>query len=246
MEYNTTRELMSIKEYGRGVHNMVKHLMTIEDREKRQEHAEAIIEVMAILSPQQKNIEDYQHKLWDHLYLISDYKLDVDCPFPIPTREVKQQKPEPLSYPKTKIKWNHFGKKFEDLFNKAIVETDEEKKQGYIQVLVLFMKVAYSNWHKENVHEDMIKDELSAMSKGALIFEPGLKFADFVDTNGTGATIHASQKSASLKHAFHRNRNNNNNNNRNARFGNNNNNGNSPNRNNKFNRFKKKNNSNNT
>ncbi len=250
MQYNTSRELMSIREYGRGVHDMVKYLLTIEDREKRQKNAEAIIEVMAILSPQLKNIEDYQHKLWDHLFLISDYKLDVDCPYPIPTREVKQQKPEPLHYPKQKIKWNHLGIGFEKLYNKAIEETDEEKKQGYVQVLALFMKVAYNNWHKENVHDDMIKDELFAISKGQLVYEPGTKFTEFVDV-GTLATIQANQNipKNNFKRSFQNNRNGGNNRNAagNNRFGGNNsaNAGNGPNRNTKFNRFKKKNNANN-
>jgi hypothetical protein len=250
MQYNTARELMPIREYGRGVHDMVKYLLTIEDKKTRQKNAEAIIEVMAILSPQLKNIEDYQHKLWDHLYLISDYKLEVDCPYPVPTREVKQQKPAPLPYPKQKIKWNHLGIGFEKLYLKAIEETDEEKKQGYIQVLACFMKVAYNNWHKENVHDDMIKDELFAISKGKIVYDPTTKFADFVDTGNT-ATIQANQTPAKpFKRSFQNNRNNNNNNrnsNTGNRFGNNNNNasGGGGNRNNKFNRFKKKNNPNN-
>lgn len=245
MQYNTSRELMQIREYGRSVHDMVKYLLTIEDKEKRQKNAEAIIDVMAILSPQLKNIEDYQHKLWDHLYLISDYKLEVDCPYPVPTREVKQQRPEPLPYPKQKLKWNHLGKTFEKLYDNAIRETDEEKKQGYIQVLALFMKVAYNNWHKENVHDDMVKDELFAMSKGKLVYEPGTKFTEFVDV-GSIATIQASQApQKSFKRQFQNNRNNNRNN-QNNRFGSNNPiNNNGSNRNNKFNRFKKKNNANN-
>lgn len=243
MQYNTTRDRMSIKEYGRSVHDMVRHLKTIQDPEVRQRNAEAIIEVMAILSPQQKAIEDYRHKLWDHLFLIADYDLDVSSPFPIPTREIKQQKPEPLPYPKQKIRWNHFGKTFEKLYDKAIQETDEEKKQGYIQVLALFMKVAYNNWHKENVHDDMIKEELLNISKGQLVYEPGTRFTEFVDV-GDGATIQASQKQ--FKRYFQNNRNNNyrnnNNNNGNNRnngnFRNNNNNNNGNNR-NKFVRFKK-------
>lgn len=242
MQYNTSRELMPIREYGRGVHDMVKFLLTIEDRSQRQKNAEAIIEVMAILSPQLKNIEDYKHKLWDHLYLISDYKLEVDCPYPVPTREVKQQKPEPLPYPKQKIRWNHLGKGFEQLYEKAIEETDPEKKQGFIQVLALFMKVAYTNWHKENVHDDMIRDELFAISKGKLSYDPSTSFKEFVDV-GDGITIQASQKPA--KKFFHNNRNNNNRNPNNPNNRNpNNRNPNNPN-NNKFNRFKKKNNHNN-
>lgn len=188
MTYNTSRELMSIKEYGRSVHDMVKFALTIEDREKRQRNAEAIIEVMAILNPQMKAIEDYKHKLWDHLFLMSDYKLDIDCPFEIPTPEAKKRKPDPIPYPKNKIKWNHFGKKFQDLYEKAIAETDEEKKQGYTQVLALCMKAAYSNWHEETVHDDMIKDELFAMSKGQIVYDATIRFNEVVD-GGTGATI---------------------------------------------------------
>lgn len=244
MQYNTTRDRMSIKEYGRSVHDMVSHLKTIQDPEVRQRNAEAIIEVMAILSPQQKAIEDYRHKLWDHLFLIADYDLDVSSPFPIPTREIKQQKPEPLPYPKQKIRWNHFGKTFEKLYDKAIQETDDEKKQGYIQVLALFMKVAYNNWHKENVHDDMIKEELLNISKGQLVYEPGTRFTEFVDV-GDGATIQASQKQ--FKRYFQNNRNNNYRNNNNNNNGNNRNNGNFRNNNNnnngnnrnKFVRFKK-------
>lgn len=189
MQYNTSRELMAIKEYGRGVHDMVKFLLTIEDREVRQRNAEAVIEVMAILSPHMKAIEDYQHKLWDHLFLIADYQLDVDSPYPIPVKEVKQSRPEPLPYPKTKIRWNHFGKKFEDLFNRAMEEQDEEKRQGFINVLALYMKVAYNNWHKENIQDDMIKDELAQMSKGKLIYDPTIKFTDVVSTSIEGLII---------------------------------------------------------
>jgi hypothetical protein len=247
MQYNTSRELMKIKEYGRGIHNMVKHLMTIEDRELRQKNAEAIIEIMAILSPQQKAIEDYKQKLWDHLFLISEYKLDVDCPFPIPTQEHKERKPEPLPYPKSKIKWNHFGKKFEDIFEKAIVETDEEKKQGYIQVLFLFMKIAYTNWHKESIHDDMLRDELASMSKGKLIYEPGSKFVEFVDVSEIPTISGVRQTEPKMQQRrFFNNRNNNNGGNRNGNNNMNRNgmNPNSPNRNNKFNKFKKKNNNN--
>ncbi len=249
MQYNTSRELMTIREYGRGIHTMVKYLMTIEDREKRQKNAEAIIEVMAILSPQQKAIEDYQHKLWDHLYLISDYKLDVDCPYPIPTQEVKERKPDPLPYPKSKIKWNHFGKKFETIFDKALVEIDDEKKQGYIHVLILFMRVAYLNWHKENVHDDMLRDELLTMSKGVLVYEPGTKFSENVDVSEIPTISGISQADPkNNQRRFFNNRNGNNRNGNQGQNRNNNNpnrnNNNNPNRNNKFNNFKKKNNNN--
>jgi len=254
MEYNTSRELMKIREYGRSVHNMVAHVMTIEDKEKRQQNAEAVIEVMAILNPQANAMEDYRHKLWDHLFLLSDYKLDVESPYEIPTEELKQRKPDPIPYPKNKIRWNHFGKTFEKIYDKALAETDEEKKQGFIQVLALFMKVAYSNWHKESIHDDMIKDELSLISKGQLTYDPALKFRDFVDSTDL-PTINPVNPQGLSKRAFSRTNNNNNNRNNNNRnpnsnignmgnnMGNMGNMGNN-NRNNKF-KFKKKNSPNN-
>ncbi len=248
MQYNTARELMKIKEYGRGVQDMVKHLKTIEDKEKRQRNAEAIIETMSMLTPLQKNIEDYKHTLWDHLFLIAGYELDVESPYGIPTQAEKQKKPEPIKYPKTKIKWNHFGAKFEKLYNKAIAETDPEKKAGYIQVLALFMRVAYSNWHLENIHDDMIKDELNAMSKGQLVYDSAIKFADTVDV-GHLPTINPIMPSAQKPFKRHFNNRNNNasmNLGMNPNPGNRNPNNSRPNhnpnanRNNKFNRFKKK------
>lgn len=187
MQYNTSRDRLTIREYGRGVQKMINHLMTIKDTEERQANAEALVEVMGILNPQNKNIEDYQHKLWDHMIMMSDYKLDVKSPYEMPTAEVKEAKPAPLPYPKSKLKWTHLGKKFQALLEKALDETDEEKKQGYIHILALFMKIAYGNWHEEKVHDDMIKDELIQISKGALVYEAG-RFGDFVDS-GEGPII---------------------------------------------------------
>ncbi|HNB82616.1 MAG TPA: DUF4290 domain-containing protein [Chitinophagaceae bacterium] len=235
MQYNTTRPLMTVREYGRSVHDMVSYLLTIEDRDVRQRNAEAVIEIMAMLNPQANAMEDYKHKLWDHLFLMSNYKLDVDSPYPIPTEEIKQRKPDPIPYPKNKIRWNHFGKSFEKLFEKAMNEQDEELKQGHIQVLALFMKVAYSNWHKENVHDDMIRDELANMSKGQLIYDPGVRFRDVVDSSDL-PTIRPVNPEGLSKRMFERSMRNNRNNV----------NGINPNRNNKFKKFRKKNNPNNS
>ena len=129
MEYNTARSIMGMREYGRHVQRMVDHLMTIEDRAKRQEQAQVVIELMGFLNPQLKNIEDYKHKLWDHLFFMSNFKLEVDSPYPIPTKETYKQKPDPLPYPKRKIKYAHLGKNLELVIDKAMVEKDEVKKE---------------------------------------------------------------------------------------------------------------------
>jgi hypothetical protein len=204
MEYNTTRSKMLMPEYGRNVQRMVEYLLTIEDRATRLRNAEAVIELMGTLNPHLKVIEDYKHKLWDHLYQMTDFQLDVDSPYPKPNREDVFQKPEVIPYPKTKINNRHLGNNLENLLKKAMEETDPEKKQGLTQAVGYYMKLAYTNWHREPVHDDMIKNELSILSNGTLNYETG------------GYRVHFDNRS---------NRNNNNNNNRNNRNNRNNNGG---------------------
>ncbi len=170
MEYNTTRNHLTIREYGRHIQKMAEYVLTIEDREKRQKNAEALVELMGFLNPQLKNVEDFRHKLWDHLFLITDFKLDVDSPYPIPTHETLRPKPEPLPYPKRYPKYNHLGKNIEIVIDKALSEEDAEKRQGFANSIAYYMKLTYSNWHKELVHDDNIQTELSAITKGELEF----------------------------------------------------------------------------
>jgi hypothetical protein len=170
MEYNTTRSYLIMKEYGRHIQKMVEYLLTIKDREERQRNAYAVIELMGFLNPHLKNVEDFRHKLWDHLFLISDFALDVDSPYPIPTRETLKAKPEVLSYPKKYPKFNHLGKNIEVVIDKALKEENPEKKQGFANAIAYYMKLTYSNWHKELVHDDTIQNELSSITNGELEF----------------------------------------------------------------------------
>lgn len=170
MEYNTTRNHLIIKEYGRHIQKMVEYILTLEDREERQKNAYAVIELMGFLNPHLKNVEDFRHKLWDHLFLISDFKLDVDSPYPIPTRETLKAKPERLRYPKTPPRFSHLGKNIQFVIDKALVEENPEKKQGFANAIAYYMKLTYSNWHKELVHDDAIQQELSSITNGELEF----------------------------------------------------------------------------
>lgn len=170
MEYNTTRNHLIMKEYGRHIQRMVEYLLTIEDREVRQRNAYTTIELMGFLNPHLKNVEDFRHKLWDHLFLISDFKLDVDSPYPIPTRETLKAKPDPLPYPKRYPRYNHLGKNIEVIIDKALNETDADKRQGFANTIAYYMKLVYSNWHKELMHDDNIQSELSSITKGELEF----------------------------------------------------------------------------
>jgi uncharacterized membrane protein YgcG len=159
-----------MREYGRHIQKMVEYVLTIEDDDKRQRNAQALIELMGFLNPHLKNVEDFRHKLWDHLFLISDFKLDVESPYPVPTRETLKAKPEPLRYPKKYPKFNHLGKNIEFVIDKALKEENPEKKQGFANAIAYYMKLTYSNWHKELVHDDNIQTELSSITDGQLEF----------------------------------------------------------------------------
>ncbi len=170
MEYNTTRRAMHMREYGRHIQTMVDYLLTIDEKEKRQQQAQCVIELMGFLNPHLRNVEDFRHKLWDHLFIVSDFKLDVDSPYPIPTRETLKAKPKPLPYPKRKPRYNHLGKNIEIIIDKALQEENPEKKQGFANAVAYYMKLAYNTWHKENIHDDAIQSELSSITQGELEF----------------------------------------------------------------------------
>ena len=159
-----------MKEYGRHVQGMVGHLLTIEDKERRQKNAQAVIELMGFLNPHLKNVEDYRHKLWDHLFLISDFNLEVDSPYPIPTRESLKARPAALPYPKRYPRYSHLGKHLELIIAKAMAEENEEKRSGFAHIIAYYMKLAYNTWHKELIPDESIRSELNTITKGQLEF----------------------------------------------------------------------------
>ena len=191
MEYNTQRNHLTMKEYGRHIQRMVEYVLTIDDREKRQQQAQVVIELMGALNPHLKNVEDFRHMLWDHLFFVSDFKLDVDSPYPIPTKETYKMKPDPLPYPKRKPRYSHLGKNLELVIDKALKEENPEKRAGFANSIAYYMKLAYSNWHKELVHDDGIRAELNIITSGQLEFDstPFVKHYRTVegrDNRGTG------------------------------------------------------------
>lgn len=207
MEYNTERNGLVMKEYGRHIQKMVDYLLSLEDKSERQEQAGVLIELMGFLNPHLKNVEDFRHKLWDHLYYMSDFKLDVDSPYPVPTRETYKVKPDPLPYPKRYPRKRHLGKNIEAVVDKAIAEDNEEKKQGLANAIAYYMKLSYTNWHREVVSDQVLQTELDALSHGQLAFTnaPYIRkeLEDFKPSNG-------GRKSYSSK-GGNNNRNNNNN-----------------------------------
>ena len=159
-----------MREYGRHIQRMVEYVLTIEDKEKRNQQAKIIIELMGVLNPHLKNVEDFRHMLWDHLFFISDFKLDVDSPYPIPEKATYKIKTQPMGYPKRYPKYSHLGKNLEMVIDKALKQEDAEKKVGFANSIAYYMKLSYSNWHKELVQDDAIRNELDSITGGQLEF----------------------------------------------------------------------------
>ena len=168
MEYNTTRPKVYLKEYGRHVQQIVEKCIIEPDEEKRNQFAREIIDLMGQLNPQLRNVEDFKHKLWDHLFVISDYNLVAESPYPIRKREDAERKPDRLPYPQSRIKYRHYGKNVTKLIAKAVDTTDEEKQAAFTSCIGNFMKLVYQNWSQENVNDEIIKNDLNMMSEGQL------------------------------------------------------------------------------
>ena len=250
MEYNTTRNHLIVREYGRHIQKMVEYVKTIEDEEKRQRNAQALIELMGFLNPHLKNVEDFRHKLWDHLFVIADFDLDVKSPYPIPTRETLRAKPDVLGYPKRYPRYNHLGKNIEIVIDKALEEENPEKRQGFANAIAYYMKLTYSNWHKELVHDDNIQSELQTITDGQLEFNnrPFVKHRvdnrpddDYRSNSGGGYRKNFGQRNNNNNGGGNRNNNGNNGNRGNNNGGNRNNGNNGGGNNNNNNRnFKKR------
>jgi len=168
MKYNTERNDIEMREYGRHVQKMVDYAVSLNDRIERQAVADNIIQLMGILNPQLRNTADYKQKLWDHLFIISKFQLDVDSPYPIPTEATARIKPSHLPYPQKRIKLKHYGKNVESLVKKAIDMDDEDKKEIFTEIIGNFMKMAYKNWSNEEVSNDLIKEDMKSLSGGEL------------------------------------------------------------------------------
>ncbi len=182
LEYNTEREQMVMKEYGRIIHKMVQNLTEIDDDSERQKRTEELVEIMATLFPPPKNVEVDEKLFWDSIFIMSDFQLEVDSPYPLPTPEEVYAKPESLPYPQSKVRYKHFGKNFETLLDDAMQEEDEDERNSYIQRLAQYMKLAYLNWHNDSVDDPFIAEELAQMSQGKLQYSPDL-YVKLTDNN---------------------------------------------------------------
>lgn len=169
MEYNSQREKMIIPEYGRNIQKMTDYTVTIEDDEKRLKSAQVIVNNMMQINPGIKENSDYLRTLWDHLYIISKFRLVVDSPFPPPSREELEKKPEKIAYSNRRIKFRHYGKNITGIIEKAIEYEDGEEKEALVHTIANHLKKSYLNWNRESVSDETISKHLEDMSAGNLL-----------------------------------------------------------------------------
>ncbi len=175
LEYNTERTKLIIPEYGRHIHKMIDHALSSNDIKDRNKVAKAIIGVMGNLNPHLRDVPDFQHKLWDQLFIMSDFNLDVDSPFPKPVKEVYSQRPEKLNYPQSFPKYRFYGNNIKRMIDVAIEWEDNEMKKQLVYVIANHMKKCFLNWNKDTVEDDVIFNHLDELSDGKLKIDPSLK-----------------------------------------------------------------------
>ncbi|MDF2156780.1 DUF4290 domain-containing protein [Algoriphagus sp. CAU 1675] len=155
-----------MKEYGKNIQGLVDHICSIEDREKRTQSAYTVVEVIKQLNPSLKQEND--QKIWDDLYIMSDFKLDVDGPYPMPEKELLGKKPLPIGYPKGEVKFKHYGRNIEKLIEKAIEIEDDEEQEAAIIYIGQLMRSFHSTWNRDNFDDGIILDDIKTLSKGKL------------------------------------------------------------------------------
>ncbi|MBR1798776.1 MAG: DUF4290 domain-containing protein [Bacteroidales bacterium] len=178
MEYNTQREKLPITDYGRNVAKLIEYAMEIDDREKRTRMAYLIVEIMALVNPKCRERADYKRTLWNHLMALSDYKLDVECPYPIVAQVEVSKPPHRLSYSSHNIHFRHYGKTLEDMIAIVSEMPDGDEKQQLLSDVAHLMKKQYLLWNRDSVDDGVIAEQLAQLSHNRLALPNDFKFND--------------------------------------------------------------------
>jgi hypothetical protein len=170
-EYNTQREGITLKEYGRNVQKLVEYIRTIPDKDKRTEMATTLIELIKQLAPVAKEAHENPQRMWDDLYIIADFNLDVDTPFGVPQREILFKKPRKMEYPQREVRFKHYGKNIERLVKEAIKKEDPQEREEAAIYLGKLMKTFYGSWNKEILDDSVIVKDIKLLSSGKLVLD---------------------------------------------------------------------------
>ncbi|AKD04490.1 DUF4290 domain-containing protein [Pontibacter korlensis] len=169
MEASTTfKQELLLREYGRNVQDLVNYISKVEDRKERTRLSQLLINLMAKLNPQLRDTQDYQQKLWNHLFVMSGSSLDVDAPYPLSAMEYLNDKPQKMEYPLDTPKYKHYGQNVELLVQKATELEDPKERDAAIISIGKLMKTLYKSYNKENITDDVILDDIRQISNGQL------------------------------------------------------------------------------
>ena len=205
LEYNTEREHLIIPEYGRHLQKMINYAKAIETKEERNKVTKAIISVMGNLQPHLRDVPDFQHKLWDQLFIMADFELDVESPYGMPSREVIEARPEPLKYPQNHPKYRFYGNNIKTMIDVANTWEDGELKEALTYTIANHMKKCFLNWNKDTVEDDVILKHLFELSDGKI----NLQNSDEDLTDATSLMRSKSRQSTNKKITNKKNNNNN-------------------------------------
>lgn len=203
MEYNTQKKKLLLPEYGRNIQKMVDHIMTIEDRAERTRAAKTVIDVMGNLYPHLRDVPDFRHKLWDHLAIMSGFKLDIDTPYPLPSIDKINERPEKIKYSTNHIKYKHYGKSVEKLIEKIKELEDPEQKRALIVLTANHMKKSFLTWNKDSVEDEQIYNDINAYYGSPIILPEGMTLSNPKDL------LQKKSKPSSNKPVVNKNNNNN-------------------------------------
>ncbi|MEL6556820.1 MAG: DUF4290 domain-containing protein [Bacteroidota bacterium] len=171
MEYNTKREFLKLREYGRNVQNLVGKILEVEDDETRNRHAQTMIELMKMINPNVKEGPEYEQKVWDDLHIISDFGMNVESPYPTPDKSILGRKPERVAYKLKNIRFKHYGKNMELFIKKAVELEDPEEKEAAVIHIGKLMKTFFAVWNRDTVDDGVIIKNIEELSKGKLTID---------------------------------------------------------------------------
>lgn len=169
LQYNTERSMLAIPEYGRHIHKMIQQVLAEENKEERNKQAQAIIGIMGNLNPHLRDVADFQHKLWDQLFIMSNFELDVDAPFPKPDAEVLAAPPTPLAYPQSFPKYRFYGNNIKGMIDVIVDWEEGDLKEALVYVIANHMKKCFLNWNKDTVEDKVIFGHLAELSNGKIV-----------------------------------------------------------------------------
>lgn len=205
LAYNTDMEKLAIPEYGRNILKMIEHAKKIESREERNKSAKVIIKVMDLINPSPKthsNAEEHLQKLWAHLHIISNFELDIESPYELPTKENYQSRPEKVPYPSNAIKYGHYGKIMEDMVKAATDFKEGEEKQKLVKHIANLLKTSYLQWNRDSVNDNLIIKQLEELSEGKLT----IAVDQFRDTSDIVRTFKKKKSNNSKNYSKNKNR----------------------------------------